>query len=679
MEHSLPLISTLVIAFSLALIFGFLSERLFKAPPLVGYLLAGIAAGQYTPGVFADPALAHQLSELGIMLLMFGVGLHFSVKDLLSVKFIAVPGAVLQMFIATLLGGLVAHFAWGWHWGEALVLGMCLSCASTVVLLKALEVRGILPTHNGQIAVGWLVVEDIATVLILVLLPPLAGLLGSQPSSSVTGQDIAIQIAVTLGNVAAFIAVMFVIGRRLLPWLMTQVARTGSRELFTLFVLASAVGIAYGAAAIFSVSFALGAFFAGMVMRESRFAHRAATESLPLQDAFCVLFFVGVGMLFDWHILVEAPLSVLTVLLIIMLGKGLAAFGLVYVLRYPLQTALIVSASLAQIGEFSFILVAQARELGLADDYTMNLIVGAAILSIALNPVVFSLIPRLSLQLTSRWGWAREAAMREEPFEKIDEETPTERLRNQIVLTGESSLLVPLATQLHHDDQTIIVVTPNQTIASTLDGLGITVIAGTPSDTQTLAHAHLQHADLLLVLDNSTTSIHIIETARAIKADIPITIVAADPGIWADVPGYNNVRFVNTESFAATALSQTLAQAVSRHEVFGELVQTTQPKSEAKTEVKSDSESEPKPEATVKNEDKTEAEMPPLPTSDAQVDSGSQGTQSDVIVTRDTPEKLDTIEDRQKPETTETHNENEQKNATTQVERPGLFDFLRRK
>ena len=416
-----------------------------------------------------------------------------------------------------------------------------------------------------------------------------------------------------------------------------------------------------------------------MVMRESRFAHRAATESLPLQDAFCVLFFVGVGMLFDWHILVEAPLSVLTVLLIIMLGKGLAAFGLVYVLRYPLQTALIVSASLAQIGEFSFILVAQARELGLADDYTMNLIVGAAILSIALNPVVFSLIPRLSLQLTSRWGWAREAAMREEPFEKIDEETPTERLRNQIVLTGESSLLVPLATQLHHDDQTIIVVTPNQTIASTLDGLGITVIAGTPSDTQTLAHAHLQHADLLLVLDNGTTSIHIIETARAIKADIPITIVAADPGIWADVPGYNNVRFVNTESFAATALSQTLAQAVSRHEVFGELVQTTQPKSEAKTEVKSDSESEPKPEATVKNEDKTEAEMPPQPTSDAQVDSGSQGTQSDVTVTRDTPEKLDTIEDRQKPETTETYNENEQKNATTQVERPGLFDFLRRK
>lgn len=264
MEHSLPLISTLVIAFSLALVFGFLAERLFKAPPLVGYLLAGIAAGKYTPGVFADAALAQQLSEIGVMLLMFGVGLHFSVRDLMNVKGIAVPGAVLQMFIATLLGGLVAHFVWDWHWGDALVLGMCLSCASTVVLLKALEVRGILQSMDGQIAVGWLVVEDVATVLILVLLPPLAGLLGSDAAPGITGKDIAIQIAITIGNVIAFIAVMMLVGRRVLPWIMAQVARTGSRELFTLFVLAAAVGIAYGASAIFNVSFALGAFFAGM-------------------------------------------------------------------------------------------------------------------------------------------------------------------------------------------------------------------------------------------------------------------------------------------------------------------------------------------------------------------------------------------------------------------------------
>lgn len=658
MEHSLPLISTLVIAFSLALVFGFLAERLFKAPPLVGYLLAGIAAGQYTPGVFADPALAHQLSELGVMLLMFGVGLHFSVKDLLSVKFIAIPGAVLQMFIATLLGGLVAHFAWGWHWGEALVLGMCLSCASTVVLLKALEVRGILPTHNGQIAVGWLVVEDIATVLILVLLPPLAGLLGSQPSSAITGQDIAIQIAITLGNVAAFIAVMFVIGRRLLPWLMTQVARTGSRELFTLFVLASAVGIAYGASAIFSVSFALGAFFAGMVMRESRFAHRAATESLPLQDAFCVLFFVGVGMLFDWHILIDAPLSVLTILLIIMLGKSLAAFGLVYFLRYPLQTALIVSASLAQIGEFSFILVAQARELGLADDYTVNLIVGAAILSIALNPVVFSLIPRLTLQLTSRWGWAREAALREAPFEKMDDDTPTDQLRQQIVLTGDTSLLVPLATQLYRDNQTIVVVTANQTVATTLDEIGIKVIAGDPCDATTLIHAHLQHAELLMVLDNRTTSIHIIETARTIKTDLPITVIASDPGIWADVPGYDHVRFVNTETLTASALSLSVSDAISNHAPFGECIRTLNDQSE-ETSVVQPNHTEASAETTEHTSPTHEVKNEP---SDATVNSDPSNHN----------EATPTEKTHMRPET-------DQVATASQVDRPGILDFLRRK
>lgn len=658
MEHSLPLISTLVIAFSLALVFGFLAERLFKAPPLVGYLLAGIAAGQYTPGVFADPALAHQLSELGVMLLMFGVGLHFSVKDLLSVKFIAIPGAVLQMFIATLLGGLVAHFAWGWHWGEALVLGMCLSCASTVVLLKALEVRGILPTHNGQIAVGWLVVEDIATVLILVLLPPLAGLLGSQPSSAITGQDIAIQIAITLGNVAAFIAVMFLIGRRLLPWLMTQVARTGSRELFTLFVLASAVGIAYGASAIFSVSFALGAFFAGMVMRESRFAHRAATESLPLQDAFCVLFFVGVGMLFDWHILIDAPLSVLTILLIIMLGKSLAAFGLVYFLRYPLQTALIVSASLAQIGEFSFILVAQARELGLADDYTVNLIVGAAILSIALNPVVFSLIPRLTLQLTSRWGWAREAALREAPFEKMDDDTPTDQLRHQIVLTGHTSLLVPLATQLYRDNQTIVVVTANQTIATTLDEIGIKVIAGDPCDATTLIHAHLQHAELLMVLDNRTTSIHIIETARTIKTDLPITVIASDPGIWADVPGYDHVRFVNTETLTASALSLSVSDAISNHAPFGECIRTLNDQSE-ETSVVQPNHTEASAETTEHTSPTHEVKNEP---SDATVNSDPSNHN----------EATPTEKTHMRPET-------DQVATASQVDRPGILDFLRRK
>ena len=577
MEHSLPLISTLVIAFSLALVLGFAAERFFKAPALVGYLLAGIAAGKYTPGVFADPALANQLSELGVMLLMFGVGLHFSMKDLLKVKGIAVPGAVLQMFIATLLGGVAAHFFWGWHWGDALVLGMCLSCASTVVRLKALEVRGILQSMDGQIAVGWLVVEDIATVLILVLLPPLAGLLTGGAAGGtgtvVTGKDILIQIAWTIGNVAAFIAVMLVVGRRVLPWAMTQVARTGSRELFTLFVLAAAVGVAYGASAIFNVSFALGAFFAGMVMRESSFAHRAATESLPLQDAFCVLFFVGVGMLFDWHIIIEAPLQVLTVLLIIMVGKAMAAFGLVHMLKYPLHTAVTVSASLAQIGEFSFILVAQAKELGLADDYAVNLIVGAAILSIALNPVVFSLIPEMKKQLTSRWAWARKAAMREAPFETLPEETDTKHLSDQIVVTGEGALMTALMPALSERGLPLVAVLQNHETAKTLSDAGISVIVGNPTDPQTLVSSHLMNAQMLMILDNSTESLRVAEVARTLKNDIAITIVAPDPGIWVDVPGFSSVRFVSTVTAAAATLAGDLEKASGEGAQIGTVIE----------------------------------------------------------------------------------------------------------
>lgn len=576
MEHSLPLISTLVIAFSLALVFGFVAERFFKAPALVGYLLAGIAAGKYTPGVFADPALANQLSEIGVMLLMFGVGLHFSMKDLLKVKGIAVPGAVLQMFIATLLGGAAAHFFWGWHWGNALVLGMCLSCASTVVLLKALEVRGILQSMDGQIAVGWLVVEDIATVLILVLLPPIAGLLtagGDGAASSVSGKDILIQIAWTIGNVAAFIAVMMVLGRRLLPWAMAQVARTGSRELFTLFVLAAAVGVAYGASAVFNVSFALGAFFAGMMMRESSFAHRAATESLPLQDAFCVLFFVGVGMLFDWHIIIDAPLQVLTVLLIIMVGKALAAFGLVHVLRYPLHTAVTVSASLAQIGEFSFILVAQAKELGLADDYAVNLIVGAAILSIALNPVVFTLIPEMKQQLTSRWAWARRAAMREAPYETLPEETDTKHLSGQIVVAGDGALMSALMPSLAKRGLPLVAVVQNHDTAKVLSDAGLSVIVGKPSDPKTMVGAHLVNARMLMILDNATESLRIAQIARTLKNDIAITIVAADPGIWVDVPGFSSVRFVSTVTAAASSLADLLHSAVNEGSEIGETIE----------------------------------------------------------------------------------------------------------
>ncbi len=666
MEHSLPLISTLVIAFSLALVFGFLAERLFKAPPLVGYLLAGIAAGKYTPGVFADAALAQQLSEIGVMLLMFGVGLHFSVRDLMNVKGIAVPGAVLQMFIATLLGGLVAHFVWDWHWGDALVLGMCLSCASTVVLLKALEVRGILQSMDGQIAVGWLVVEDVATVLILVLLPPLAGLLGSDAAPGITGKDIAIQIAITIGNVIAFIAVMMLVGRRVLPWIMAQVARTGSRELFTLFVLAAAVGIAYGASAIFNVSFALGAFFAGMVMRESKFAHRAATESLPLQDAFSVLFFVGVGMLFDWHIIIEAPLSVLTVLLIIMLGKGLAAFGLVYVLRYPLHTAITVAASLAQIGEFSFILVGQA-----------NLIVGAAILSIALNPVVFSFIPAIGRELTSRWAWARAAALREAPFERVSNETPAEKLHNQIVITGKSRLLPPLATELHKAGAAVVAIVQDHDLATELDKLDVTVIVGNPADPQAMVAAHLKNAGMLMILDNSTTSLRIAEAARAVKGDTPITIVAPDPGIWTDVPGIDGVRFVSSYESAAEKISVDVNTAFAENAPIGTIINTKLAEATAReeertenTEDKDRDETAAPEQASVSVPQSETTGVAPAAPSDASIELQASSAPSAEAV-----ESVSLSEG----SGAETAVPTEEKAAGETKDRPGIFSFLRRK
>lgn len=397
MEHNIPLITTIATGFGFALIFGFIAER-FKIPALVGYLAAGILIGPATPGFVADMSIASELAEIGVMLLMFGVGLHFSFKDLLAVKKIAVPGAVVQMSIATVLGMMLA-MSWGWTWGQALVLGLSLSCASTVVLLKALEKRGALETMNGQIAVGWLVVEDLATVLILVILPPLAGVLGgsllTEASAEGTG-ELWLTLGQTLLQIVAFVVLMLVVGRRLIPWLLWQVTKTGSRELFTLLIIAAAIGIAFGASALFNVSFALGAFFAGMVMKESEFSHRAAEESLPLRDAFSVLFFVSVGMLFEPTILFNEPLKVLAVVAIIVLGKSLAALMLVLVMKYPLNTALIISVSLAQIGEFSFILAGLGLTLGVLPAEGMSLVLAAALISIVLNPLLFAAISPLN-------------------------------------------------------------------------------------------------------------------------------------------------------------------------------------------------------------------------------------------------------------------------------------------
>lgn len=400
MEHEANLLATVAVGFVLAFIFGYLADRL-RLPPLVGYLVAGIFVGPFTPGFVADGGLSGQLAEMGVILLMFGVGLHFSASDLLAVKGIAIPGAIGQIALAT-LAGIGLGSLWGWPLGEGLVLGLSASVASTVVLLKALEERNLVNTPDGRVAVGWLIVEDLAMVLALVLLPAFAEVLGGHAAgadghgaAAVSDMPVALTLAITLGKVAAFAIIAMVFGPRVVPWMLKQVARTGSRELFTLSVLAIALGIAYGAAEIFGVSFALGAFFAGVVLSESHFSHRAAADSLPLQDAFSVLFFVSVGMLFDPSILLREPLKVIAVVLLIVVGKGLMAFLMVALLRFPVRTGLMVAAGLGQIGEFSFILAALGISLGLLPTEGRDLLLAGALLSIVLNPVAFAISARL--------------------------------------------------------------------------------------------------------------------------------------------------------------------------------------------------------------------------------------------------------------------------------------------
>jgi CPA2 family monovalent cation:H+ antiporter-2 len=393
MEHQTTLLITLALGFVMAFVFGYAASRL-KIPVLVGYLLAGIAIGPYTPGFSGDTAIASQLAEVGVILLMFGVGLHFSTADLMAVKWIAIPGAVVQIAVATAMGAALA-MSWGWSLAAGLVLGLALSVASTVVVLRALEERSAIESANGRISIAWLVVEDLAMVLTLVLLPALAGLAGAAPADPAHAApqgNLVLLVAITLAKIGVFLALAAVAGPRFVPWLLSQAARSGSHELFTLAVLAIAIGIAYGAAALFGVSFALGAFCAGVVLSNSELGHRAAEESLPLQHAFAVLFFVSVGMLFDPGVLVRQPLAVAGVLLIILIGKSIGAFAIVQLMGYPISTALIVSASLAQIGEFSFILAALGISLGIFPEAGRDLILAGAILSLSLNPLAFALV-----------------------------------------------------------------------------------------------------------------------------------------------------------------------------------------------------------------------------------------------------------------------------------------------
>ncbi len=429
MPHDVNLIATIAVGFVLASIFGYLADRL-RLPALVGYLVAGIFVGPFTPGFVADTGMAGQLAEIGVILLMFGVGLHFSASDLLAVRGIAIAGAVGQILLATLMGMALTHF-WGWSVGHGIVFGLCISVASTVVLLKALEERNLLQSTMGRVAVGWLIVEDLAMVLALVLLPAFATVLGGHADTGhgeAQQGPVAIVLLLTLAKVGGFVLMAALIGPRVVPWVLIKVARTGSRELFTLSVLALAMGIAFGSAAAFGVSFALGAFFAGVIMGESQLSHRASTNSLPLQDAFSVLFFVSIGMLFEPTVLVERPLEVLGVVVVIVVGKPIAAFLIVLALRYPLRLALGVSASLAQIGEFSFILAGLGATYGLMTTEGQSLILAGAILSITLNPLAFSAADAIDRRLRARFPvWAVNFGKRHERVLAVE----LERIRGE--------------------------------------------------------------------------------------------------------------------------------------------------------------------------------------------------------------------------------------------------------
>lgn len=519
MEHGVGLIATIAAGLGFSLILGFLAVRL-KLPALVGYLVAGILIGPATPGFDANVALAQQLAEIGVILLMFGVGLHFSLGDLLVVRRIALPGALAQITVATVLGLGVAEW-WGWSMGEGIVFGLALSCASTVVLLRALEARGILDTHNGHIAVGWLVVEDLVCVLALVLLPALAPSLGGNAGAVAPGTSAIGALVVTLGKVAAFVVLMVVVGKRAFPWLLWQVARTGSRELFTLCVIAVAVGIAYVASILFGVSFALGAFVAGMVLRESSLSHRAAAESLPLRDAFSVLFFVSVGMLFDPMMLLREPLHILIVVGIIMVGKTMAAFFIVLAFRYPLNTALTVSASLAQIGEFSFILASLGVSLGLLPQEGQNLVLAGALISIALNPFVFNAIEPVQRWIRSKSALARAMERTDDPLAEIPATVHEAHLTGHVLIVGYGRVGARIGEALLARHIPIVVAEENREIVERLRARGIPAVAGDASEPMVLIQAHVARARMLVIaIPNAVRARQMLNLAFTLRPQI---------------------------------------------------------------------------------------------------------------------------------------------------------------
>ncbi|RUW58173.1 YbaL family putative K(+) efflux transporter [Mesorhizobium sp. M7A.F.Ca.US.008.03.1.1] len=543
MPHDTPLIATIVAGLGLAFVFGALANR-FRIPPLVGYLVAGVLVGPNTPGFVADAGLANELAEIGVILLMFGVGLHFSLKDLLSVRAIAVPGAIVQIGFATALG---AGLAWmlGWSMGAGLVFGLALSVASTVVLLRALQERRMIETERGRIAVGWLIVEDLAMVLALVLLPALAGVLGGQEQAHASGllslpasYGIWGVVGITLAKVAAFVVVMLVVGRRVIPWILHYVAHTGSRELFRLAVLAIALGVAFGAAKLFGVSLALGAFFAGMIMSESELSHRAAEESLPLRDAFSVLFFVSVGMLFDPFSLISNGWPILATLAIIVIGKSLAAFAIVVAFGYPIATALIISASLAQIGEFSFILAELGVGLKLLPEQGRDLILAGAILSIVLNPLMFLAIDWMKPWLERRAARtappveAKPVGPATEPGQvasvaattkKEDGPPPKTALTGHAILIGYGRVGGLVGSALKDAALPFLVIEDADKTLAKLKADSVEAVAGNAANAEVFAAANPEGASrLILAIPNAFEAGQIVLRARAANPGINV-------------------------------------------------------------------------------------------------------------------------------------------------------------
>jgi CPA2 family monovalent cation:H+ antiporter-2 len=519
MPHATPLLTTIVGGLVLAFVLGAIANRL-RMSPLLGYLLAGVVVGPFTPGINADPALAQELAEIGVILLMFGVGLHISLKDLLSVKRIAIPGAIAQIAVATLLG---MGLAWGLGWSmvAGFVFGLALSVASTVVLLRALEERGLIETERGRIAVGWLVVEDIAMVLALVLLPAMAEMLvGDGGGGSLSFGDIALTIGITVGKIGAFVVFMLVVGRRAIPWLLHVIAHSGSRELFSLAVLAIALGVAFGSAELFGASFALGAFFAGMVLKESELSQRAAEESLPLRDAFAVLFFVSVGMLFDPSILLRDPLPVLATFLTIVVGKSIAALVIVRAFGHPLSTALLISASLAQIGEFSFILAALGVGLGLLPEQARDLIVTGAILSILANPFCFFVLER------AKKTWEKKLAPPAEiaPLRPmVTEANQSSVLRDHAVVVGFGRVGHLVAEGLADSGCAVLVIEERRELADLARKDGHEVISGNGAKSTLIRAANLHEARwLFIAIPNGFEAGQIAAQARQINLHLEI-------------------------------------------------------------------------------------------------------------------------------------------------------------